>query len=325
VAEILGAREDGSPGERLEDLFVRFQAQVPYQSVAGPRSADQLLRDFVDIETGGEGDERADAFVALAHAFGHELEVHEADSPRGCRRVALSRVDGRVLLADPGFPFPCLVPLDRPGEEIPTGYGKIRPGSDGESYRVLVEARGKSVEVARFGAGGGDRSEGPAPSASNHYRLGEKERFRLLDDSLLRWRAGRMEVTDFWSRLSHPLGGGEKEILEALFRAPCGDLGDVPPDGAPVTLSVYDLIPLPRTLLESRVARLPGAGDSGLPGAAEGTPITSRRWDLEEREGGTRVKLTAELVAVSPRGPTDALRKTLVFLLVSEILDLARA
>ena len=324
VAEILGAREDGTPGERLEDLFVRFQAQVPFQAIRGPRSPAELLRGFLDAETGGEGDERTEAFEALARALGHELEEREADSPGGSRRVALSRADGRLLLVDPGFPFPCLLPLDRPGEEIPTGYGKIRPEVNGGNGRVLVETRGKSMDVARLGTGPREPSGGPPSPASDPWRLGERERFRLLDDRLLRWRAGRMEVTDYWSRLTHPLGGEEKEILEALFRVPCADLSEIPPDGAPVSLSVYDFVPLPKDLLESRLDRLPGPSGGGLPGAAEGSPVTSRRWHLEELAGGTRVKLTAEMVPVAPRGPTETLRKTLVFLLVSEILDLAR-
>jgi hypothetical protein len=324
MAEILGVREEGSPGERLEDLFVRFQAQVPYERSGPPRGPGQLLRGFVDAETGGEGEERTDAFLALARSLGHELEVHGAVSPGGGRRVAVSRAGGRLLLVDPGFPFPCLLPLDRPGEEIPTGYGKVRPEADGAGYRVIIETRGKSVEVARFGAGPRDlptrRPSAPSPPG----RLGQRARFRLLDDSLLRWRAGRMEVTDYWSRLTHPLGGGEKEILEALFRVPCNDLAEIPPDGAPVALAVYDFVPLQKDRLESRLACRPGPTDGGLPGAAEGSPITSRRWDFAELAGGTRVKLTAEMVPVPPRGPTETLRKTLVFLLVSEILDLSR-
>ena len=304
-----------------EDLFVRFQAQVPYQAVAGPRDADQFLRDFVEIETGGEGDERTASFEALARTLGHELEVREATSPRGGRRIALSRVDGRRLLVDPGFPLPCLVPLDRPGEEIPTGYGKVLWEAIGEDFRVLVETRGKRIEVARFGTGGPER---PESLASPPVRLGERERFRLLDDRLLRWRDGKMEVTDTWSRLTHPLGGEEKELLETFFRVPCGELAGIPPDEDPVTLSVYDHVPHPRTLLESRLERLRGPTGGGLPGAEEGSPITSRRWSFEELDGGTRVKLTAGMVAVPSRGLTEMFRKTLVFLLVSEILDLAR-
>jgi hypothetical protein len=237
------------------------------------------------------------------------------------RRVAISSGEGRTLLLDPGFPLPCLVPLDRPEEEIPTGYGKVAARVQGAAVQLTLEARGRTVEICRIRTG---EDPPPAKRASSWHRVFEGERFRLEGDRLLRWRRGRMDVTDAWSRLSHPLGGGEKEILEALFRVPCGDLAGILPDGAPVHLAVFDFSPLPRALLESRRGRFPGTGDGGLSGAGEGAPFRSRRWDFEEMDGGTRVKLTAGLADVPPRGPTEALRKTLVFLLASEVLDLSR-
>ena len=321
TAEILGAREEGEAGERLEDLFLRFQAQVPYQSAARPNSPEELLRGFVDAETGGEGDERAAAFFALARALGHGLEIRAAAFPVGSRLVALARPGGRLLLVDPGFPLPCLVPLDRPGEEIPTGYGKLRPSGEGESYRLVAEARGRSVEVVRLDPGTDAFIGG---SGVLPHRLGPRDRFRLLDDRLLRWRAGRLEVTEGWSRLTHPLGGGEKEILEALFRVPCSDIGEIAPDPEPAVLSVYDLSPLPKALLEERAGSSRGSVEGAGDGRVEGSLLGSRRWRFEAQEGGTRIRLTARLAGLPPRGPTEPVRKTLVFLLATEVLDLSR-
>jgi hypothetical protein len=321
AAEILGAREDGSWGERLEDLFVRFQAQVPYQPAERPRSPEEFLRAFVEAETGSAGDERARAFFALARALSLPVEVRAARARTGWRRVALARPDGRLLLVDPGFPLPCLVPLDRPGEEIPTGHGTLRPSCEGGRYRLAIEARGRSVEAVRLDPGEEGALEPPGAPAAEP---GPRERLRLLDDRLLRWRDGRLEVTDGWSRLTHPLGGGEREILEALFRVPCGDLDATPPDGAEAALSVYDLSPLPKASLEERILRL-AAGPARAPGGRdEGTALRTREWRLEEAEGGTRVRLSSRLDGVPPRGPAESLRKTLVFLLASELLDLSK-
>ena len=134
-----------------------------------------------------------------------------------------------------------------------------------------------------------------------------------------------MEVSDFWSRLTHPLGGGEKEVLESLFRVPCGGLPSAPAACPPPELTVYDLSPLPVALLEERSGRDPGRVDRSLVEALGSSPVLSSAWTFEERPEGTRVKLTARLANLPPRGPTEALRRTLVFHLATVALALSRA
>lgn len=212
--EALGHPVGALPEPRLlADLFVRFQAQVPLRPSAQDAGAAALLAAWLEEGAGCCGEGRFRVFEALAAEAGFTLEPGTAlDARDGARRVLLAA--GRRLLLDPGFPLPVPLALDPPAEAEPTGYGTlaVRP-SPGGAWEVRLETRGEErplfrVEPGARAGGGGV----PAPPATGL--------FRLLDDRLLRWNDGVLEVSDAWSRLRTPLPATDADGLEALFGPP---------------------------------------------------------------------------------------------------------
>ena len=126
------------------------------------------------------------------------------------------------------------VSLDPPAAELATGYGtlRVRPAAAGEE--VLLETRGEERLLYRV-----DRDPASVSVSAAKGSSEETELFRLLDDRLLRFRGGVLEVTDAWSRLRVPFPARDGDGLEALFGPPA------PPDdgreaaGQPPTLAVY--------------------------------------------------------------------------------------
>lgn len=238
--EALGLTPGALPEPKLlSDLFVRFQAQVPLRRAPADPGAADALSAWLEDGAGCCGATRVGAFEALAVAAGFEVEPGIARGPGGeSRRVLLAF--GRRLLLDVSFPFSAPVALEPPTAEEPTGYGalSVRPvGAD--RFELILATRGDDrvlYRLERGEASGGDAGTG----------VGEEGFFRLLDDRLLRWRDGVLEISDAWSRLRVPFPAADADGLEALFGPPIPDppapgafpKGEEPGEVAP-TLAVY--------------------------------------------------------------------------------------
>lgn len=251
--ETLGVAPGTLPAPKvLADLFVRFQAQVPLRDAPEERSPEELLSAWLEEGGGCCGASRVLAFSALAETAGFALETRFAQGPRGAADVLVGD-EGRLLL-DPAFPLPAPLALEPPAEGIATGYGTlaVRPGADGAKELVL-ETRGEErllyrVERRPAEPGGGSATAtgvaAPAVAGGGDSPFIAHARgpllFRLLEDRLLRWEAGVLEVTDSWSRLRVPFAASDADGLEALFGPPIPPTaGSVePPEGEP-TLAAY--------------------------------------------------------------------------------------
>ena len=231
--EALGHPGGALPEPRLlAELFVRFQAQVPLRS-AGRGSVEERLTAWLEAGAGLCGEARTDAFATLAAEAGFALQTGHAHGAAGDARTVLLS-DGGRLLFDVSFPLPVPVPLDPPAEELATGYGslQVRPAAAGPE--LLLETRGEERLLYRV-----DRAPASLAESVPKGPSEETELFRLLDDRLLRFRGGVLEVSDAWSRLRVPFPARDGDGLEALFGPP-------PPrdDGReaaanPPTLAVY--------------------------------------------------------------------------------------
>jgi len=234
--EALGHPQGALPEPRLlADLFVRFQAQVPLRRSADGVAPEELLAAWLRDGEGCCGEARVRAFEALAAGAGFALGPGTAFDARGVSRSVLLAGDRRLLL-DPGFPLPGPLALDPPAEQESTGYGTlaVRP-SPGGAWDVHLETRGEVRLLFRVepGArpGGGDV---PARAAAGL--------FRLLEDRLLRWSGGVLEVSDSWSRLRVPLPATDADGLEAHFGPPIPgptEAGTAAGAVAAPTLAVY--------------------------------------------------------------------------------------
>jgi len=241
-------------------------------------------------------------------------------------RAVIASIGGRRILADAAYPLPVLLPLDAPAREFPTGFGtltgKSRAG-DGD-IRVTCDARGEETELVRVDLAANPsppplkeisrtlQGDSPRPGAQGSFAL------RVLDDRVLFWRAGRMTILDAWSRLEYPLPSGARAAIEKIFAL---DLEGIPlPEEPrqeapePATLSVFHLSPVAPLEARERVGRDP------LPLIL----VSSRTQQVEAVPGGSRVTIRATLADVPPAGPGEAVRKTLVFHLVSELFELSR-
>ena len=239
--EALGHSAGSLPASRLlAELFVRFQAQVPLRRAPANFGVDEVLAAWLEDGAGCCGEPRVRAFEALAVAAGFAIESAPAHGPSSeSHRVLLAR--GRRVLLDPALPLPSPLSLDPPAEAESTGYGKlsVRAGAGGE-LGVLLETRGDERVLYRV-----DRGEASTEGASGRETSLDTEPgglFRLLDDRLLRWRRGVLEVSDAWSRLRIPFPASDSDGLEALFGPPIPEPDPAAPAGRPVpepTLAVY--------------------------------------------------------------------------------------
>ncbi len=238
--EALGHPAGALPEPRLlAGLFVRFQAQVPLRRAAEGLGAGDALSAWLEDGAGCCGERRVMAFESLAVEAGFGVEHAEARGASG-RRHRVLLASGRRLLLDPAFPFPAPVSLDPPAESDSTGYGTLSVRTLGaDRFAVLLSTRGDERELYRVEPGEAPRGETASDSAPG-------ELFRLLDDRLLRWRDGVLEVSDAWSRLRIPFPAADTEGLEALFGPPVPDApaagaveGRMAPVAAESTLAVY--------------------------------------------------------------------------------------
>lgn len=268
-------------------------------------------------------------------------------------RMVFAAIEGRRILADAAFPLPVLLPLDPPAHEIPTGMGKLSAtvATDGFVH-VTCDARGEVSELlklfpapaagsfpfeelSRTSPGASARHERdrvfalpleeicrPSPGAgAQHDARGSKTTFalRLLDDRVLFWSAGRMTILDAWSRLEYPLPASERGALEKLFALELEGVAlpeeahQRPP--APATLRVFHESPVSADEARGRVAR----------DAPALSLVVGRETWVEEAGAGSRITIEVALApSLPPQGPTEAVRKTLVFHLMSELFELSR-
>lgn len=326
--EALGHPQGALPEPRLlADLFVRFQAQVPLREAA-PATPEAHLAAWLGDGAGLCGDARLEAFEALAAAAGFALARAAARSEDGATRTVLLAEGGRRLF-DVSFPLPAPLPLDPPAEGEGTGYGTVSVRREAGLPALYLETRGEERRLYTVG-GPGEGPGGGEPAPDDGPGL-----FRLLDDRLLRWKDGVLEISDSWSRLRVPLPASAADGLEAFFGPPVpeGLAAAGPPDEA--TLAVYHASPeaparllallsdpaalaalLPEGWTVSSLVRRAGGFDQelvengrllrreratllpdGLAVEAEGPLALFRRrtWRLEPRPAGTRMRLLAAL------------------------------
>ncbi len=231
--EALGHPGGALPETRLlADLFVRFQAQLPLRDALRGTDEERLAT-WLEAGAGLCGEARASAFTTLAAEAGFPLESAVARGPRGDARTILLFDGGRLLL-DPSFPLPFPVSLDPPARELATGYGSlsVRPSAAGPE--LLLETRGEERLLYRV-----DRDSDSGAAPEERESAGETELFRLLDDRLLRFRGGVLEISDAWSRFRFPFPARDSDGLEALFGPPPPRDDGREADPQPPTLAVY--------------------------------------------------------------------------------------
>ncbi|MFI5198660.1 MAG: arylamine N-acetyltransferase [Thermoanaerobaculia bacterium] len=344
VLDALGLERRPPDGRFFEDVFLRFQRRIGCETLTRPAEdpqafdAERFFAEWADEEWGLVGEERARAFEWLAREIGFDVSlaegtcVHPWAAPERyeVHRAVLVSIEGRHILADAAFPLPVLLSLDPPAREIPTGFGMLsvaRPdGSD--KIRVTCDGRGEVAELLSLLLAPAERSFPfeeicrPSPGAkAQHDAKGSRTSFalRLLDDRVLFWSAGRMTILDAWSRLEYALPASERSAIEKLFALELGDVvlpreADEDPAKS-ATLSVFHLSPVAADKARTRIAR-------------ETPPyslVASRELRIEESGAGSRLGIHATLAEpVPPAGPGEAVRKTLVFHLVSELFELSR-
>jgi hypothetical protein len=353
--EALGHPAGALPEPRLlADLFVRFQAQVPLRAAAEAAPASHLAA-WLEDGAGLCGEKRVAAFEALAAAAGFALARSAARHPDGTTRPVLLAEGGRLLL-DASFPLPVPLRLDPPAEGEATGYGTISVRREEGLPSLNLETRGETRRLY---------SVAPVAADVEGLAADGPGLFRLLDDRLVRWRDGVLEVADAWSRLRVPFPAADVDGLEGVFGPPLPERLKAGPAPEAATLSVYhasaegaerllslladpsvlaallpdgwtvatrearedgfeqELVADGVLLRRERVTRRPG----GLAVVAEG-PLAlfrTRRWHLEPRGAGTRLRIRATFRdPVPPRGLPDGTRRRLVFELASELLAFDR-
>lgn len=245
--EALGHPDGAFPEPRLlAELFVRFQAQVPLRD-APEGSPDEHLAAWLGDGAGLCGAARTAAFAALAAAAGFALAPASATDASGGSRAVLFAGQGRLLL-DPSFPLPAPLPFDPPAESAACGYGALSVRDEAGGHAVALETRGAERVLYRVERepdatdGAAARRSTAAPTGPSRDRRAQAPTlFRLLDDRLLRWSAGVLEVSDSWSRLRVPFPAHDADGLEALFGPPPAAAESAAAAGVPLepTLAVY--------------------------------------------------------------------------------------
>ena len=337
VLEAFSLERQAAGARFFEDVYLRFQRRVAYETLTRPAGIpgafdpEAFFANWVEEERGVVGEERARAFEWLAEKCGFEVAAAHGMCRRpwgegeSAHRSVIATIDGRRILADAGFPLPVLVPLSPPAREIPTGMGTLFATVAGDGgVRITCEARGEETELLRL-----DLAPNPSPlpleeiSRTSHDASPQPEvrgafALRILDDRVLFWRAGRMTILDAWSRLEYSLPASERTAIEKIFALelegiplPEEPLREAP---KPATLSVFHLSPVAPLEARERVGR------DALPLVL----VSSREERVEAAPGGSLVTIRATLAEVPPEGPGEAVRKTLVFHLVSELFELSR-
>jgi hypothetical protein len=346
VLESLGLEDAAPTPQALGDLFTRFQTQLRYRPAPAPRGAEEVLAQFLEQERGCVGGERTLAFLALARAAGFDARLIAAEllgAPHAA--VVVHAPEGRAL-CDAAFPLPSPLALDPPAADEASPYGRLTlipftapPGAEGiasakspatglfmEGIALVVDGRGRSAVRARYSRV--EIAEEACPMAPPDPAC----EVRLFPDRVLRTRDGVPEVLDPWSRLHrqelsvYHRSEAEPAALLARLATPAGLLALYP--GGAVAEEVaegvegweWGVTAEPERRRE-RVRRLPdGLAVELLSGQH---PFAAKRYRVEP-DG--RLVLRATLSRpVPPQGMAEPVRKTLVFHLASELLQLAGA
>lgn len=284
--------EKGEPAPRLfEDLFLRFLARVPYETIfphGGPDPAE-LIASVLENGTGLAGSERTRVLYALGKWLGFEVRLvsglkrgeEGAPAPHAALVV---RLEGRDVLADPALPVPVLLPLDTKEPGIPSALGRLSVRIEAREARVFVLARGLRHEALRLDL---SADEAAAVALLAEPPEGPPRLARVLDDRTLLWRAGKLLVADPWSRLEHALCN--PDALEALFGLSVeGAVIDRVERACEPKLSVFDSAARPAPELLERL-RTPPAFLRLLPPGCEATRIATENagwtWTLCDEHG----------------------------------------
>jgi hypothetical protein len=346
--EALGLEAGIPDGRFLEDLFHRFQRRVACETLTRPAGdpaafdPEAFAAEWPEEERGLTGEERARALAWLGGELGFEVALEESSCSRPwvlaerdesrsgpgdgglsskvnaaeAHRSVVVTMSGRRVLADAGFPFPFLIPLQLPSKEIPSSFGtlSVAPAVAGEALdagvRVTCDARGEVVELLRLGPGA-RAAEAHAPAAPFATRI--------LDDRVLHWESGVMTVLDAWSVLRYPLAGTERAAFESLFALNLegADLPGVPAGAVLPEITVFHAVPLPPEDVRRGLAAA-GRSSSDLVAAPEAT--------IRAVPGGSLVARRARFLAPVPAaGPGESVRRTLVFHLAMDLLGLGTA
>lgn len=358
VLEALSLERRRPDARAFEDLFLRFSRRVACETLTRPAGdpeafdAGRFFAEWVEEETGLVGEERARAFFWLAKNCGFSVtlahgtcvrpwaapERHEVWRSSGngefsskvkgaaAHRAIVASIEGRRILADAAFPLPVLLPLDPPAQEIPTGFGPLsvaRPGGSDE-LRVTCDARGEVSELLKLLPPPAatplpfEELSRTSPGARARHERDGVFALRLLDDRVLFWSAGRMAILDAWSRLEYPLPSSSRPVLEKLFALELEGIalpGETHEALIPATLSVFHASPVSADEARRRIAR----------DAPPLSLVVGREILVEEAGTGSRITIVSALApSLPPEGPAEAVRKTLVFHLMSELFELSR-
>ena len=317
--EVLGLAPEFPTPRLFEELFLRFAAAVPYETLTrrivppGPFDAEAYFRRAAAAPAPLVGGERTEALLALAEGLGFDAGRVRVLSRRGVHRALIGRFGNLRVLADPAWPVPVLVPLEPPAREIPTPYGALTVRRDGDEAVLVSDGRGVEREILRVEAGEAPDAPFSAPAdPSSPFAL------RLLPDRVHFWRDGRLTVADAWSRLRAPLSGSGAAALRTLFALE-GDLpGDLPDAAAgPAALTVWHRVYGEAAGVRARLAGVrPPAADEG---------IGALRFSVEPLGDGLRLRADATLAESAPAaGLPEPTRKSLVFRLASDLFEAAR-
>jgi hypothetical protein len=339
--EALGLEPRLPDARFFEDLFLRFQKRVAYETLTQARNADarggdpeEFLECWSDEEPGLVGIERTLVFLRLSRDLGFDVRLVRGtcrrpfvEEPHSSRVEAggsdehaaiVASLGGREVLADLAYPLPVLLPLDPAVHQIPSPWGKLAVKDERTTVIVEVDGQGALTEAIRLERAPAEEHlpvEARFPGLSPFFP--GPSALRLHDDRVLYWSRGTMTVLDAWSRLTYPLAFSEKKTLEALFGLnlqgvdhPAAAAADRPP-----VLTVYHESPLsPEDVRRGLSAE-----------TAELSLVARRELFVEPTREGSRIVLRATLSKrVPPAGPGEAVRKTLVFHLASRLLALSR-
>jgi hypothetical protein len=341
----------------LEDVFLRFQRRVAYETLTRPAGEaagfdpEAFAAEWPGEERGLTGEERARAFAWLAGELGFEVALEEAlcfrpwataerdegrwsDGEGGlsskangpaAHRSVVATVGGRRLLVDAGFPLPVPIPLHVPSNEISSSFGtlSLEPGEgEGGGIRVTCDARGEVAELLRLRPA---RHPGPVPPEETP---GPSPAVFPAQGSGGSEFPFALRVLD--DRVLH-WADGRMTILDGWSALTYPLAGDERRAFESLFALNLDGIELPRVPAAEEPAVLTVFHSLALPpeearqalvlAEPPASLVASRTIDVAPARGGSRLSARAVLAGVVPQeGPGESVRRTLVFHLAMELL-----